>query len=301
MKNIEAIFLDTNVFEAASFEFTDNNLEKLISFAQKYNLPIYIDEMVYGEVLKRIEYKTNEWVEGLKNERLTIFSRTFSSIPPSKEAIRSGMFERLSTLFTSSTSDGTILTIPSDYHSFELIQLYHAGLPPFNVDNKKSEFPDAIAMLNAKNFAIKNAKNILVISNDNGINEFCNANGLAHSHMPSHALHILNSQYNLNKFYLKYQERISAQIENYILNNQIQFEFYGMTFNYDDVEADYSIESINIDSLNLLAEDDEYLTMSVAANVSISFIVTTEQFPDYDYAIRDKEDDVWFTYMMTKN
>ncbi|MFA6144056.1 MAG: hypothetical protein WCW84_06760 [Sulfurimonas sp.] len=77
--------------------------------------------MVYGEILKRIEHKTNEWIEGLKNEKLAIFSRTFSSIPFSKEAIRSGMYERLSTLFTSKTSDGTILTIPSDYNPSDLL------------------------------------------------------------------------------------------------------------------------------------------------------------------------------------
>lgn len=300
MKNIEAIFLDTNVFEAANFEFSDNSLEKLIAFSHKYSLPIYIDEMVYGEVLKRIEHKTNEWVEGLKNEKLTIISRTFPYIPANKDAIRSGMFERLNTLFMSKTSDGTILTIPSDYDPSELIYLYHAGLPPFNVDNKKNEFPDAIAMMNARNFATRNSKNILVISGDNGVKEFCIANGLDHSEMPSHALHVLNSQYNLNKFYLQYQDKINAEIEQYILSNNIHFEFYGMTFNYDDVEADYSIEYVTINSLNLLAEDDACLTMSVAANVSITFIVNTDQFPDYDYAIRDKEDDIWFTYMTTK-
>ncbi len=51
------VFIDTNVFESASFSYTTPNFEKLLSLCRENEISICITDVVKNEVIKRI--KTN--------------------------------------------------------------------------------------------------------------------------------------------------------------------------------------------------------------------------------------------------
>ncbi|WP_441317331.1 PIN domain-containing protein [Herbaspirillum seropedicae] len=56
----------------------------------------------------------------------------------------------------------------------ELIEIYFNKQPPFQASNlKKSEFPDAIALKTLENWAVKNKREILVVSKDGDWKSFC--------------------------------------------------------------------------------------------------------------------------------
>lgn len=293
-KDIDGIFLDTNVFESAKFEYHGNNIETLFRLCEKYNFPIYIDEIVEREVINRIIQNAEDAIQGLKTDKLKLIARV-ASIQTNKNEIKIALEEKMKSDFFV-LLESTITRIPTNFNQNILIGMYFNSIAPFNVDNKKSEFPDAMIALSIKEFAEQHKKNILMIPNDNGMTEFCLNNKISTANVTSHALNILNEQLQLNKFYTRFEEVIQEKVVDSIISYDVDFEFSGYTFNYDDIEADYEMNTIHFNRMYLLNEDEVKMTLSVACEVSIDFVVKTHPFPDYENALHDKEDDVWFTY-----
>jgi hypothetical protein len=64
--------------------------------------------------------------------------------------------------------------IESSKYNFlkKLLKMYHMLTPPFDKNNKKHEFPDAIALLTLERWAEKENKKVLAVSLDKGWREF---------------------------------------------------------------------------------------------------------------------------------
>jgi len=293
---IHSVFLDTNVFESAKFKYTGNNLESLLSFCCEHNIPVYVDKVVYGEIKNRIALKVHEVTVNLKNEYLEYLGRVTDIEKGVENKLKDTLLEKFEELF-----EEELLTIlPTEYDQEKLLAMYFQEEAPFNVDGKKSEFPDAIMLLSVDKYAQDNAEEIMVVSNDNGVREYCKASNLRCCEYASQALSSLNEQFDLNKLFVKYRTNIEDQIVT-LVKEDIDFNVYGYTYE-DFLEATYEIENVEIKDLSLIHEDDEAMIMDVSGKVIIDFIIDTEPYPDYDLGIYDKEDGVWhvFSYLKTK-
>lgn len=294
---IQSIFLDTNVFESAKFKYTANNLKSLLSFCYERNILVYIDKVVYGEVKNRIALKANEVTVNLKNEHLEYLGRVTDIEKGVEDKLKDTLLEDFEELF----EEGLLTVLPTVYDQEKLLDLYFQEGAPFNVDGKKSEFPDAIMMLSVDKHAQDNTEEVMVVSNDNGVREYCEASNLRCCEYASQALSSLNEQFDLNKLFVKYQANIEKQIFELVQDGGIEFNIYGHTYE-DFLEATYEIENVKIKDLSLIHEDDEAMLMEVSGKVIIDFIIDTEAYPDYDSGIYDKEDGVCyvFSYLQTK-
>ncbi len=288
---IHSIFLDTNVFESAKFKYTVNNIERLLSFCYEHDIPVYVDKVVYGEVKKRIALKAHEVTVNLKNEHLDYLGRVTDIEKGVEDKLKDALLEDFDELF----EEGLLTILATEYDQEKLLDIYFQEEAPFNVDGKKSEFPDAIMMLSVDKYAQDHAEEILVVSNDNGVREYCTASNLRCCEYVSQALSRLNEQFDLNKLFVKYHANIEKQILELVQDGDIAFNIYGYTYE-GFLEATYEIEDIKIKDLSLIHEDDEAMLMEVSGKVVIDFIIDTEPYPDYDSGIYDKEDGVWYVF-----
>ena len=293
--DIQGIFLDTNVFEGAKFTYEDNKLSKLLELCEEENIPVYIDSTVYQEVQKRIRTNAEESCKGLNNKNLPFISRV-SNLPEKKDIIQKQIEETLTTEFLGLIEEGRLNIISKDISHEELLEMYFGEKAPFNVDNKKSEFPDAIIGLTLKEYINSEGEHILMISNDNGMEDFCKSHKIEHVTMVSAALDILNKQFSVNTFYDKQQSKIISEVEKYITSHEIGFEIYSYGIEDYIYTSDYNITSANVQNIYLVRGDDDYQSLDVTCKVEIEFDITTERYPDYEFAIRDSEDDAWYTF-----
>lgn len=176
--------------------------------------------------------------------------------------------------------------------------MYFKETAPFGVSNKKEEFPDAIMLLSIQKFSKKHNTKILVISNDVGVQDFCKSNDLGVVEFASHALGILNDQFALNKFYSIYQENIKLEIEKYIKGENLHFNIYG--YDYEDIvhAEEYTIDDVKIDDIFLINEDDTVDLLTISCHCTIGITATTNIYPDYETAIRDKESGSWYAFSL---
>lgn len=292
---IHGVFLDTNVFESAKFKYTGNNLESLLSFCHERDIPVYVDKVVYGEVKNRIALKAHEVTVNLKNEHIEFLGRVTDIEKGVEDKLKDSLLEDFKELF----EEGLLTILPTKYDQEKLLDIYFQEEAPFNVDGKKSEFPDAIMMLSVDKYAQDNAEEIMVVSNDNGVREYCKTSYLRCCEYASQALSSLNEQFDLNKLFIKYKTNIEEQILRLVNDGSIYFNIYGYTYE-DFLESTYIIDNVKIKDLSLIHEDDEAMIMEVSGKVVIDFIIDTEPYPDYDSGTYDKEDGVWYVFSHLK-
>ena len=291
--DIDGVFLDTNVFEGAKFDINKRNFKNLIEICQKNDLTIFIDEVVKNEVFKRVEKVVDESTKKLSKQDLE-YIRRISEIPDKPNDLKEKMIETLKQDMNHFIEE-RVEIIPCDYVPNELLTLYFEREYPFE-DRKKEEFPDAIMLLSLKNYCEQNDQNIMLISNDYGVREFCGENELKSVKFIGGALDYINEKLMLNEFYKNSIEEIKNEISKYITDDNLEFLFYGYTYE-DSISAEtYTITQLNIEKIYLVNEDDENAILSLTCEIKIDFEVTTEPYPDYETAYYDKEDGIWFTF-----
>jgi len=291
--DVDGIFLDTNVFESAKFDLSKRNFKNLIDICNTNDLTIYVDEVVKNEVFKRIEKVIDKSVSKLSKQDLEYINRV-SKLPANtvdlKVEILRAIKKEMNDFF-----DNSVEIIPCNYFHEDLLTLYFDKIYPFE-DRKKEEFPDAIMLLSLKKFSNDSEQKIMLISNDNGVLEFCNNNGIHSANFISEALDYINDKLMLNKFYKESIDKIREEITKYIIENNVEFLFHGYTYEDSIYAENYEVNNVKIKEVYLVEEDDENKSLSVTCEMEIDFTVTTESYPDYEMGIYDKEDGVWFTF-----
>ncbi len=170
----------------------------------------------------------------------------------------------------------------------DVTNLYFAGKPPFEVSgDKKSEFPDAIALLTLEAWAIKSGKKILAVSSDRGWKDFAEksewidaSSDLAKSisafqskNAPSLIAKELREDL-LKEHESKYFNDISDALKDSLDGVDIDIEANAAYYcEPDDVHATYENHTILKDSsgkprINLVGSESESITVNIACEVA---------------------------------
>jgi hypothetical protein len=168
MHSYDAITIDTQTVEHNSFHFDGGLLAQLRQFK---NTPteILVSEIVYNEILKHLNEKTRSAKDNMESAH--------------KRAILFGLAAEGTVAFPGEQPDTKVLpkarldaflsAIGAEIIKFdevpvrEVVRRYFSSVPPFSGSGKKkSEFPDAIALLSLEIWAKKNGKRILAASDD---------------------------------------------------------------------------------------------------------------------------------------
>jgi len=293
--NFDGFFLDTNVFESANFDLKKENIAKFFELCENYKIDIYIDETVKQEIKNRILKKSNEIAKNINNKNLPYICNILE-IEASKKEFETKIANYLNTQIDKIFEK--VKVIDNNININELLKLYFEQKAPFNVKNKKCEFPDAIIMLSLKQYLNKEDKNIIIISHDDGIKQFCLENNIEHIKFISDALTKIYSYIEsyIFEFFETEKEKIKKEIEDYI-KEEIDFIIYGYGPYYDNIEVDeYKIDNVEIKDINLTNVDKEKNAFTITCRSEINFIINTYPYPDFERAVHDSEDDVWYVF-----
>lgn len=171
-----SVFLDTNIFVAAKYDFSEKGIFKTLArFVADGKINLYISSVVKGEVLNHIKDEISKINNRFKEARNSSFKTMslnyleqwgFSCLfsKPDKNQMLTEIIGDFETFLQNTNT--TILDC-SDIDCNQIIKNYFDGNPPFaNSDNKKFEFPDAIMISKLK--CIFNEENsAFVVSKDN--------------------------------------------------------------------------------------------------------------------------------------
>lgn len=171
------IFLDTQVFEAESFNFRTATLASIEKQVERGTVRLILTDITVREVKARMEKTVLAQLEGLKKFKRNARVLRSSTLCEVKAALHLDEKNVISDLrqqfeeFIKRTNAEIIDT--SALPAGPVFEKYFKREPPFGAADKKSEFPDAFVVNGLVEWAKKNAENLYVISGDKPFRSAC--------------------------------------------------------------------------------------------------------------------------------
>lgn len=281
-----AVTFDTQTVRTNSFDFEGGLLKKL-KVLRHDPIVVIISEVVRSEILKHLVDHAQKVRGELENavRKATDYGVSGKTAihPMDREEVAKLAFGRLKKYL--SDIDASLVTYGGVDVS-DLMQRYFNGVPPFSKGAKKSEFPDAIALLTLEKWAAEKERRILAISGDGDWESFAETS----KHIDvvptiADALDLLNGQLDRARAFAgEVLERIQSGDDHALQASLVNglnhaFEYVYVTpeanseFEFEAEHADVSVESIRLEGMpdfQLLDwVENESFAVSVNADVSV--------------------------------
>ena len=175
----DAITLDSNIFIAADGIYLEGGMLAQLSQFQEGNIKFVLSDIVMREVRRRLVLQTDKIREGFQSSikktrrhalvsdvQMSVLEGIGAQVLDPKDAAQGRLDGFLA-------ATGCEIIDSNDADVKELLRRYFETCPPFeDSEKKKTEFPDAFALLSLEAWAKKNEAKILAISNDRGWSAF---------------------------------------------------------------------------------------------------------------------------------
>ena len=300
---IKNVFLDTNIFSSAKFNYNSGNLCNFLENAKEHSIQVYITSVVETEIKKQIKDFSQKHHEAIYNAILN------GVIKHDMEFTRSNDFcdymeSRLLELFSNMIDDYDIKIIPCSLNVGDtdlLMDMHYDIKPPFTKD-KKSEFKDSISLINILNFIRKKDSwhNTIFVTLDSGCILFCKKNEMKYCRHISKVSNIILSQNDHDKFIERNRDTIFQYLRAYFNDRKIDYCIESNLWNsedYIDIRDDQivinNIELVDFYINNIENEgdcNDTIKIVDISVDIKIDFEITTYPYGDDDTAFHDKED-----------
>lgn len=304
-----SVTVDTNIFDAAKFDLSENSTIRLLeNYVKDGKIQVVLSDIVIRESKKHISDQIKRVCGIIRQSRTDILKvstenlikyvglNEILNVVRNKDAL-AAKGEQIFDNFVSAINAEILGAELIDVNS--ILEDYFRTIPPFeNSEKKKNEFPDAfIAQQIKKRFG--NDETVAIISKDKGFIKAC---GQAENHIFFDSLGSLYDA--INKESAAYNEtisvikdiqlQISSSILKYIKENEnievqgLSVDSSGLVSGYD--YADYWLHSVSnisfvIHSVDEISENDSIVTLICKANISADCY-----YDDYDNSPWDPEE-----------
>lgn len=291
----DIVFIDTGIFICSPYFKEGGIVDQLQRLAAENYINILLTEITLQEVRKHVkEDMQNRLNEILKCEK---WLEAFPYLLLKSNAIDLDVNTESENYINNFISLANAFVIPYTFcqDSRAVFEKYFAQVKPFGI-GKKSEFPDAFVLQALENYAKKSEiKKIIILSTDGDLAKY-----------KSSILEWRDAKEYINK---KLCERddlmkyIQAFENDWLIVKRIVEEHIGELFKDDwdlykedsfiDIE---SLEVTNLDVTNILRKNvidstEDTIVFEVFAHSSLQ---VDYEFTNYDNAIHDNEDDIWY-------
>lgn len=304
-----ALSIDSNILRGQRYNFDGGILKQLEQFDGSI-IPIIQPDVVHREGLKHL---TAEIDQHLKSARSSL--KALSKYIPSASA-SDHLSEKLNSTTVASQMaterfqsfyskvNGQVISA-SKVNVNELMDIYFNTLPPFeNKAEKKSEFPDAIALLSLECWASENDKVMVVVSKDKGWHAYAKNSQWLHvvSELP-HALSLFQPHTKITKVIERLRkdgalensgplyEKIMTALSNATANMEPEIQASSFHhYEYDDLQLEY------VDHQLALASDTDELLVNIvsiednSAVIGIKALVTVHATASFNFSQYDSID-----------
>jgi hypothetical protein len=292
----ENVFLDTEVFVSASFNFATKSFVALKEHLDSGRLKLILVDTTVAEIKARIKKHVEAEVAELKKAQKG--ARVLrSSLHPGAVAISTkpdavAIAAEVTTRFEGLVIGAEIL-LAHDVDAEPVFKRYFANEPPFSTGDKKNEFPDAFAAQALEEWVDDNERELFVVTNDQPLFE---ALGSVHGIHAKRTLgelldHVASDNAALAEFLRAYFSNPPEVVKSKVLK-----EFENLTFYVKDEDGEGSVtaESAELVGQPALVSVD---TESRTAVVQMVFRVRYHghiAYRDSSSGIWDSEDDTLF-------
>lgn len=289
--SLTAVTLDTSIFDRYGCNLDFPLLKSLIQF-KAGNISVVFSDIIISEVTSHITEKATDTQSAL-SKAIKKFSETWKTSPEAAEITHALKHDGDPVVFSSERVANYINEIEGDIISpvdntditKEVIRRYFSGEIPFeNRKEKKSEFPDAFALVSLDHIFSQRQKYLLCVSLDQGWHLFAEqSNWLICSEYLDVALsYFHDSGRNIADNVVEALKKGTAEILIADIGASIQFQLDNFDFNPEthsglDYEAEpeaASLLSVDFDSLSnpiVIDANDEEVSFTVKVNVLIYF------------------------------
>ena len=252
------IFLDTQVFEAASFNFKTTTLVSLEEQVDKGNARLILTDITVLEVKARIEKTVLAQLEGfnkIKRSARVLRSSTLSEVKAVLDLDAKSIIVDLQQQFDEfiQRTQAEIIDT-SELPAGPVFEKYFATKPPFGAGNKKSEFPDAFAVDGLVEWTKINSEPLHVVSGDQPFRNACQP----HKRLDAYAKlsTLLNRIVFADAVAGFVRDQILERIED--IKEAAEQEFEDRTYYVDDEDGDaeVSVQSLELDGQPEIIEAD---------------------------------------------
>ena len=287
-----AVTIDTNIFDAAKFDFCDTSPLKILeNYVKNGKIKVVLSDIVVRESKRHIADQVKKICGIMRKARATALEGSTEHLI---NTIGLGEILRIITNKDELISKGEemfddfLRTINAEILGADLIDVglilgdYFETKPPFeNGEKKKSEFPDAfIAQQIRKRFG--ETEEVVIVSNDKGFIRACRE---SENHLFFNSLGELynaiskeDAAYDETMAVIKeLQLRISAAVNEYIKDNE-NIDVHGLSYDKDGIESGYdynefylhSISDVTfgVHSVDEISEKTSIVTLSCKADIS---------------------------------
>lgn len=184
MDRIKNVFIDTNIFEAQRYHFGGPKLSALAELLSSNSVRLLLPEIIESEILRHMRERAAESLnESFTASQLAdspfLKGQKWWPVPWIPKSAKKEFVEKMSSRCRDIAKEFfgrfQTLILSNATADIRLICLwYDQKLPPFgDKRDKKSEFPDAIALSIISNYAIESRQPVAVVSADRLVGEFC--------------------------------------------------------------------------------------------------------------------------------
>jgi|ERR1700730_873037 len=169
------VFIDTQAFRRARFDWSGRSLSRLVELAQQGHLRLLVSDVTTREVKSQLRVLLAE-----ANASLSKHSGLLQQLGVSSAIDRvrdqSTALSTLEAAFDQFLQDTRAINIPLISNLTGVLDDYFAQRPPFST-KKKSEFPDAISIASLRLWCEQNRAAAYIVSEDGDLRACCSESG----------------------------------------------------------------------------------------------------------------------------
>ncbi len=307
-KNYDVILIDTSIFDGNGLRLEAGLLGKLRQF-KKTKIDILLPDVIKNEVQshleKKIKVSRSSLEKSINDAGVHLFFDGSALNEAKKLLIDSSEIEQLAqSRLDSFVNDTGALEIEcNDYVSVgEILGQYFSNKPPFSeTGKKKNEFPDAIILLAAEEWAKRENKSILAIAKDKDWKSYCENSlnidyeedftaGLAsfnEATAPFAFVESLTKQLedgSAQSFITQVENGLESALDGFTPDQDAESQFY---WEPDGSRGWFESFSFIDDTFRIIEADQEYLVLEARAEITVGaegdFSLSVHDSIDKDY------------------
>ena len=293
------VFLDAEVFVRFGFKYSSAPFKALTDLISKDRLNLVITDVVVREVDAQIEKAVcAAWAKHKRflKDAQVLRSSTLEEIASKLEKFdKDAVIGNLKDNFRKFLTDNNARIVPTNEVALDdVMDDYFAGIPPFDTDNKKAEFPDAITVKALSDWADSTGAQVLVVSGDKGVCEACKpvASLIDNESVPAMLDNVSNDDRRLAEFIRTQVQDSREEIAAHVI---IEFEdryFFVLDENGD---ADVTVRNATLSDVDILNVKGNEATVEVLYVIEYEAEVTYDDPDMVHYDSETRESVSWGT------
>ena len=279
------VFVDTEAFRRAQFDWDGRTLSRLVQFAKEGHLRLLITDITKREVSSHLQERLTEAMGAVKKHEIVLrqlgndnTTATLSD-PAALTKLEQAFEEFLKA--TRAINVGTVATVG------EVFSDYFARRPPFS-EKKKAEFPDAVVIASLRAWCAERNTKAYVVSGDQDMAACCSG-----SLLHATSINDIISQATVSKEVHDALQQALSQSEE--LSESLSEQVRELTVVRGDLRMRrfsgtvHDVDDVNVHSVDALRREGLTFTCEIEFEAALTLRLEIEQEEQFGYRYDDYE------------